>query len=189
MWFYLFGKNGKYPDPLSEIKALAELDKLGKDVYLKLSTRNDAPLKNAEEGESVYLCTRVQGQWLVHGEAVVTGLPFRGGVPGSMSSLYDSTDEHHWWRRLGQVRLHPTPKGEVDLGLTRGTLPVAGQAYVIRVQTPGRGTELGPGPQPTSSPLARLTEVMDEAWEAGRLTPEAIQEAIERFRKAHPYGR
>ena len=31
LWFYLFGRNGKYPDALSEIKALAELDKLGKD--------------------------------------------------------------------------------------------------------------------------------------------------------------
>jgi predicted HTH domain antitoxin len=47
----------------------------------------------------------------------------------------------------------------------------------------------GPGPPPKSGPLASLTEAMDEAWDAGRLTPEAIQEAIGRFRRAHPYGR
>jgi hypothetical protein len=84
MWFYLFGKNGKYPDPLFEIKALAELSNSGMEVYLK-----------------------------------------------------------------------PEP------GLV---------------------------PQPARSQLARLTEVMDEAWEAGRLTPETIKTAIERFRKAHPYS-
>jgi hypothetical protein len=80
MWFYLFGKNGAFRNPLSEISALAELANSGKAVYLKLSARDDAPLKTACEGETVYLCTRIGGRWLVHGEAVLTGSPVRGGV-------------------------------------------------------------------------------------------------------------
>jgi hypothetical protein len=43
--------------------------------------------------------------------------------------------------------------------------------------------------QPTTSALGRLTEVMDQAWDAGQLTPDAIEKAIMGFRKAHPYGR
>ncbi len=189
MWFYLFGSNGKYPDPSLEIKALAELSISGKDVYLKLSARNDAPLKNAEEGDTLYLCTRVEGRWLVHGETVLTGPPVRGGVPESMSCLYGSIDNRHWWRRLGAVRIHPTPKGEADLGLPEGTLPATGQAHVIRVHNPPDAMEPRLESKATSGPLGRLTEVMDQAWEAGHLTPEAIKKAIKGFRKAHPYGR
>ena len=63
MWFYLFASNEKYPDPESEIKSLAELDEGGERVYLKLSSRDDAPMKNAQEGETVYLCTRQDGRW------------------------------------------------------------------------------------------------------------------------------
>jgi len=55
MWFYLFASNEKYPDPESEIKSLAGLDQGGERVYLKLSSRDDAPMKNAQEGETVYL--------------------------------------------------------------------------------------------------------------------------------------
>jgi hypothetical protein len=189
MWFYLFARNGKYPDPLLEIRALAELSNSGKDVYLKLSARNDAPLKNAKEGETVYLCTRVGGRWFVYGESVVAGLPQRGRVPESMRCLYASTDRQHWWRRLGPIHVHPNPKSEVDLGLVEGTLPAAGQAHVIRVQFPGTATEPSNGSQPTATPLARLTEVVDQAWDAGHLTPDAIKKAIKGFRKAHPYGR
>jgi hypothetical protein len=189
MWFYLFGRNGKYPDPSMEITALADLSITGKDVYLKLSARNDAPLKNAEEGETLYLCTRVGGRWFVHGETVLTGPPVRGGVPESMSCVYGSTEGRHWWRRLGAVRIHTIPKGERDLGLPNGTLPAKGQAHVIRVQAPATTTDLRRESQPMTGPLERLTEVMDQAWEAGQLTPEAIKNAIEGFRKAHPYGR
>jgi hypothetical protein len=189
MWFYLFSKNGKYPDPSLEIKALAELSNSGKDVYLKLSARNDAPLKNAQEGETLYLCTRVRGRWFVHGETVVTGPPLRGGVPESISCLYGSTERRHWWRRLGEVHILQSPKGEVDLGLPEGTLPSAGRSHVIRVETHGKMTDPRPASQPTTSALGRLTEVMDQAWDAGQLTPDAIEKAIMGFRKAHPYGR
>ena len=60
---------------------------------------------------------------------------------------------------------------------------MAGQAHVRRMQAPGKRKELGRVLQAASSPLARLTDVMDEAWEAGRLTPEAIHEAIEQCSK------
>jgi hypothetical protein len=189
MWFYLFGKNGRYPEPSLEIKALAELSNSGKDVYLNLSARNDAPLKNAEVGEALYLCTRVRGQWLVHGETVLTGVSVRGEVPASMSGLYSSSGSEHWWRRLGAVRIHAIPKSEFDLGLPEGTLPAAGQAHVVHVQSPPDVPEREQEPQPATSPLDRLTDVMDEAWDAGRLTPDSIEKAITGFRKAHPYGR
>jgi hypothetical protein len=188
MWFYLFGQNGRYPDPSFEIKALAELSISGKDVYLNLSSRNDAPLKNAEVGETLYLCTRVRGQWLVHGETILTGVSVRGEVPESMSGLYSSSDSKHSWRPLGAVRIHASPKSEVDLGLPEGTLPATGQAHVVHVQSP-QMPEHEREPQSATSALDRLTEVMDEAWDAGRLTPEAIEKAITGFRKAHPYGR
>ncbi len=73
MWFYLFGGNEKYPDPWTEIKSLADLNQVGDEVYLELSSRDDAPLINAREGDIVYLCTRDHGQWLVHGDALLSG--------------------------------------------------------------------------------------------------------------------
>src|SRR5208283_4169602 len=118
MWFYLFGRNEKYPDPWAEIKSLADLNQVGDEVYLKLSSRDDAPLINAREGEFVYLCTRDHGQWLVHGDALLSGDAKRGETPESMASVYGASNSTYWWRRLHQVRLYPKPKGEVDLGLT-----------------------------------------------------------------------
>ena len=72
MWFYLFGRNDRYPDPTGEIDLLAKLDERGEEVFLKLSARDDAPLKNAVEGERVYLCTREEGRWSIRGEAEVS---------------------------------------------------------------------------------------------------------------------
>jgi hypothetical protein len=189
MWFYLFASNKKYPEPESEIKRLAELAEAGELVYLKLSSRDDAPMKNAQEGEIVYLSTRRDGRWLVHGDAVLVGAPERGGTPESMSSIYGTTDQPNWWRRLEGVSLYQEPKGETDLGLDEGTLPATGQAHVIHVEVAGNGKPPGSVPNPSQSPLARLTQVMDEAWEAGRLTPEQIEQAIRQSRKVHPYGR
>jgi len=189
MWFYLFASNEKYPDPESEIKSLAELDEGGEQVYLKLSSRDDAPMKNTQEGEIVYLCTRRDGRWMVHGDAVLVGDPERGGTPESISSIYGSTDQPTWWRRLQGVNLYQEPKCETDLGLDEGTLPTTGQAHVIHVGVAGNGKPPEPVSSPSLSPLARLTQVMDEAWEAGRLTPEQIEQAIWQFRKDHPYGR
>jgi len=189
MWFYLFASHEKYPEPESEIKSLAELDEGGERVYLKLSSRDDAPMKNAQEGEIVYLCTRRDGRWRVHGDAVLVGDPERGGTPESMSSIYGTTDQPNWWKRLQRVTLYQEPKGETDLGLDEGTLPATGQAHVIHVELVGNGKPPEPVSSPSLSPLASLTQVMDEAWEAGRLTPEQIEQAIWQFRKDHPYGR
>jgi hypothetical protein len=189
MWFYLFASHEKYPEPESEIKSLAELDEGGERVYLKLSSRDDAPMKNAQEGETVYLCTRQDGRWRVHGDAVLVGDPERGGTPESMSSIYGTTDQPNWWKRLQRVTLYQEPKGETDLGLDEGTLPATGQAHVIHVELVGNGKPPEPVSSPSLSPLASLTQVMDEAWEAGRLTPEQIEQAIRQFRKDHPYGR
>ena len=189
MWFYLFASNKKYPDPEFEIKSLAQLDEGGKPVYLKLSSRDDAPMKNAREGEIVYLCTRRDGRWLVHGAAVLVGDPERGGTPESLSSIYGSTDQPTWWRRLQSVTVYQEPKRETDLGLDEGTLPATGQAHVIHVELAGNGKPPGSVPNPSQSPLARLTQIMDEAWEDGRLTPEQIEEAIRQSRRVHPYGR
>jgi len=189
MWFYLFGRNEKYPDPALEIKSLAELDRMGDPVYLKLSTRDDAPLKNAEEGDTVFLCTREQGRWVVHGDAVLVGDPIRGETPESMSSVYGNSGRRSWWRRLHPVSLYVRPKGEQDLGLAAGSLPATGQAHVVHVMDSGNGAQTVSGPNFAPSPLAKLTQVMDEAWEAGRLTPEEIDEAIRRHREVHPYDR
>jgi hypothetical protein len=188
MWFYLFGKNEKYPDPLAEIKALAKVEQTGEAAFLKLSSRHDAPLKNAEEGALVYLCTRDRGRWLVHGVAVAVDRASRGGTPLSVSSVYGATGGRHWWRRLAQVHLYPTPRCETDLGLGAGTLPATGQSHVVHIPAPRNGTTPDSAPQPASSPLSKLTEVMDAAWEGGRLTPEAVEEAVRNFRKTHPYG-
>lgn len=54
-----------------------------------------------------------------------------------------------------------------------------GQAYVIRVQASGSGEQAGCGRDSGPSPLALLTQVMDEAWEAGNLTPEESNEAFD----------
>ncbi len=189
MWFYLFASNQKYPDPEFEIKSLAELDEGGELVYLKLSSRDDAPMKNAEEGETVFLCTRRDGRWLVHGNAVLVGDPERGGTPESISCIYGPTDQPTWWRRLEGVTVYQEPKGEVDLGLDEGTLPATGQAHVIHVKVAGNGKPPGPESDPSESALARLTQIMDEAWEDGRLTPEEIERAVRQSREVHPYGR
>jgi len=136
-----------------------------------------------------HLCTRQDGRWRVHGDAVLVGDPKRGGTPESMSSIYGTTDQPNWWKRLQRVTLYQEPKGETDLGLDEGTLPATGQAHVIHVELVGNGKPPEPVSSPSLSPLASLTQVMDEAWEAGRLTPEQIEQAIWQFRKDHPYGR
>lgn len=189
MWFYLFGKNENYPEPVSEIKKLAALDQAGELVYLKLSSRDDAPMKNAQEGETVYLSTRQHGLWRVHGAAILAGASERGETPDSMLSLYGASDRPHWWRRLEAVRLYEEPKFETELGLEEGTLPAEGQAHVVHVDKVPNGKAFKPTSDSSENRLARLTEVMDETWEAGNLTPEQIEQSIRRFRKAHPYGR
>ncbi len=60
---------------------------------------------------------------------------------------------------------------------------------MIHVDEGLNGKSSEPTIDPSENPLARLTQVMDEAWEAGRLTPEHIEQSIRCFRKAHPYGK
>lgn len=188
MWFYLFASNSSYPDSSAEIDALAGLDRKGIATFLKLSPRDDAPLKGAREGELVYLCTREHGRWLVHGRAEIAERPFRGATPPAMIPIYGTT-EGHWWRRLARVQLFDEPMGETDLGLSEGTLPTKGQAHVIRSTGEANGEGSVDGPHGESSPLDRLTEIMDSAWERGELTPESIEAAVREFRERRPYGR
>jgi hypothetical protein len=189
MWFYLFGRSDRYPDPTGEIHLLAKLDERGEEVFLKLSARDDAPLKNAAEGERVYLCTREEGRWSIRGEAEVSGRPIRGATPPSMVPLYGPIDGRHWWRRLERVRLYEEPRSAADLGLEEGLLPPVGQAHVIRVAGRRNGTADGRLEGDTRSPLDRLTAAMDAAWDEGRVTDEAIDAAIRNFRAGRPYGR
>jgi hypothetical protein len=189
MWFYLFGRNDRYPDPTGVIDLLAKLDERGEEVFLKLSARDDAPLKNAVEGERVYLCTREEGRWSIRGEAEVSGPPIRGATPPSMVPLYGPIDSHHWWRRLERVRLYEEPRSAADLGLEEDTLPTVGQAHVIRVAGRRNGTAVDRLEAEPSSPLDRLTAVMDAAWDEGRVTDEAIDAAVRKFRAERPYGR
>lgn len=189
MWFYLFSRNDRYPDPSDEIDTLSQLDGKGEDVFLKLSTRDDAPLKNAAEGECVYLCTREEGHWSVRGEAEVIGPPIRGATPLSMVPLYGPVGEHHWWRRLEHIRLYEAPKSAADLGIGEDVLPPVGQAHVIRLAERRNGTAVGRLEEETPGPLDRLTAAMDAAWDEGGVTAEAIEAAVHKFRTEHPYGR
>jgi hypothetical protein len=189
VWFYLFGRNDRYPDPAAEIDTLARLDERGEDVFLKLSAREDAPLKNAVGGERLFLCTREEGQWLIRGEADVIGPAIQGATPPSMISLYGPVDERHWWRRLGRIRLYESPKTGADLGLDEGALPHVGQAHVIRAGGSQNGATAGEHQEETPSPLNQLTAAMDDAWDEGRVTVEAIDAAVRKFRAEHPYGR
>ncbi len=188
MWFYLFTSNASYPDPLDEIGALAGLDREGVATFLKLSSRDDAPLKGAEEGEPVCLCTREDGRWLIHGRAEVVERPFRGATPPAMVPIYGAT-KGRWWRQLARVQLFDEPKSETDLGLAEGTLPTKGRAHVKHVTGEANGEISVDGPLGESSPLDRLTEIMDSAWERGELTPESIEATLREFRARRPYGR
>ena len=105
-----------------------------------------------------------------------------------MIPIYGPTEDH-WWRRLARIQLFDEPKGETDLGLAEGTLPTRGQAHVIHVTGDTNGVAIVDGPHGESSPLDRLTEIMDSAWDRGDLTPESIEVAIREFRGRHPYGR
>lgn len=189
MWFYLFARNDRYPDPAGEIDTLAKLDERGEDVFLKLSGREDAPLRNAAEGECVYLCTREGGRWSICGEAEVIGPPIRGAPPPSMVPLYGPVGDQHWWRRLERIQLYESPKSAVALGLEEDVLPPAGQAQVIRVAERRNGAEMGRPEEETPGPLDQLTAAMDAAWDEGRVTAEALDAAVREFRAGHPYGR
>jgi hypothetical protein len=189
MWFYLFGGNDRYPDSTGEIHLLAKLDERGEEVFLKLSARDDAPLKDAAEGELVCLCTRAEGRWSIRGEAEVSGPPIRGAAPHSMIALHGPGDDRHWWRRLERIRLYAEPRSAADLGVEEGTLPPVGHAHVIRLAEEWNGTADGRLEGDTHSPLDRLTAAMDAAWDDGRVTDEAIDAAIRNFRAARPYGR
>jgi hypothetical protein len=186
MWFYLFGMNDSYPDPIHEIHKLAEIAVGGGAAYLKLSPRHDAPMKRAAEGERVYLCTRRDGGWLIHAEAQIRDDAIRAATPAAMDSIYGESSRLHWWRRLDQIALFDRPKSESDLGLAEGTLPKRGQAHVIHHRGMSNGSTLRREPV---SPMERLTEVMDAAWDEGRLSPEAIELAVREHRRGHPYGR
>ena len=186
MWFYLFGINDRYPDPIPEIHKLAEINVGGGAAYLKLSRRYDAPMKRATAGERVYLCTRQDGGWLIHAEAHIRGDAIRGATPAAMDSIYGESNGLHWWRRLDQIALFDHPKSESDLGLADGTLPIRGQAHVIRLSTESNGSTSCR--KPLSTPLERLTEIMDAAWDEGRLTPESIEVSVREHRRRHPYG-
>jgi len=189
VWFYLFGRNDRYPDPAGEIDTLAKLDETGKDVYLKLSARDDAPLKNAAEGECVYLCTREGGRWTICGAAEVAGPPVRGATPPSMVPLYGAEGDRHWWRRLERIRKYESPRSAADLGLEEEVLPAVGQAHVIRIAGRLNGTGTDRLSPESPSPLERLTAAMDAAWDEGRVTPEAVESAVRKFRADHPNGR
>ncbi len=170
MWFYLFGRNNRYPDPTGEIHLLAELDQRGEEVFLKLSAGDDAPLKDAAVGERLYICTCEHGQWAIRGEAEVSGRPIRGATPPSMVPLYGAIDDRHWWRRLERLRLYEEPRSASDLGFEEGLLPPVGQARVIRVAGRRNGAAEGRLEGDTRSPLDRLTTAMDAAWDEGRVT-------------------
>ncbi len=189
MWFYLFGRNDRHPDPTSEIHLLAKLDERGEEVFLRFQARDDAPLKNAVEGERVYLCTREEGRWSIRGEAEVGGRPIRGATPPSMVTLYGSIGDRHWWRRLQRVRLYEEPRSAADLGFEEDILPPVGPAHVIRVAGRRNGTADGWLEGDTRSPLDRLTAAMDAAWDEGRVTEQAVDKAIRNFRAGRPYGR
>ncbi len=189
VWFYLFGRNDRYPDPAGEIDTLAKLGEMGKPVFLKLSARDDAPLKNAAEGESVYLCTREGGRWAIRGEAEVTGPPLRGATPPSMVPLYGAVGDRHWWRRLERIHIYEAPRSAADLGLDEAVLPPVGQAHVIRVAGRPNGNGVGQLEREAPSPLDRLTAAMDTAWDEGQVTAEAIDAAVRKFRAERRYGR
>jgi hypothetical protein len=189
VWFYLFGSNDRYPDPADEIDTLAKLDERGEEVFLKLSARDDAPLKGAVEGEFVYLCTREGGRWSILGESEVIGPPIRGATPDSVVPLYGPGGEPHWWRRLEHIRLYETPRSVADLGVEEDVLPPAGQAHVIHVGEGQNGTAVDQNEEETPGPLNQLTAAMDAAWDEGRVTAEAIDAAVRKFRAENPYGR
>lgn len=189
MWFYLFGRNDRYPDPAGEIETLAKLDETGKNAYLKLSARDDAPLKDAAEGESVYLCTREGGRWTIRGEAGVVGPPVHGETPPSMVPLQGADGGSNWWRRLERIRVYESPRFAADLGLEESVLPAVGQAHEFRVAGNPNGTGTDRLLQAEPSPLERLTAAMDAAWDEGRVTAEAIEAAVRKFRAEHPHGR
>ena len=68
---------------------------------------------------------------------------------------------------------------------SEGTLPTKGQA-ACHTRPPARRTGERTsidGPHGESSPLDRLTEIMDSAWERGELTPESIEAAVREFRR------
>jgi hypothetical protein len=188
MWFYLLLVKKTCPDPVDEIRALAELEQRGSTPYLKLSPRDDAPLKGAGEGEIVYFCTRKGGGWLIHGEATIEGPAFRGPVPEDMDSIYGRGPDRRWWRRLRHVRLYDPARTEADLGLRHGTLPKRGRAFAIHVDQPGPNHQVVSPTLSESKPaLQSLTDLLDDAWDRGRLTPEAIDAVIKEFRARHPY--
>ena len=75
------------------------------------------------------------------------------------------------------------------MDLDEGALPTTGRAHVIHLPSALRnGTDLECETPPKANPFDELVEVMDQAWEEGRMTPEAVEEAIRDFRKGHPYA-
>lgn len=133
MWLYLFTSNEIYPDSAEEIRSLAELAAGGREAFLKLSDRDDAPLKRAKAGERVLLCFRSEGIWKVQAEAQMAGPAIRGLTPASVFSIYGQTGDRHWWRALSEVRVFKAPIAPSNFGVEERFLPSSGRAYVIRV--------------------------------------------------------
>jgi hypothetical protein len=133
MWVYLISPDDSSPDPVDEIRALAEITTRRGGSFLKLSSRNDPPLNGVGAGESVFFCTRTDGDWTVHAEAKLAAEAFRGPTPEAVAPIYGITGDRYWWRGLTDFQLFDPPHSGAELGFDNAFVPRGGRAQVIRV--------------------------------------------------------
>ena len=141
-WIYLFTDNNNYPHPIQEIVQLEAIENQGQVPYIPLidRVRDDAPLKNAGAGVLVYLCTRNNGQWSIHGDALIAhDCGLQPMTPQSVRGLYGILHNRRW-KALANINLYPQPQTPAQIGIIR-PLPMGGQAAAINLD-PG---QIAPG--------------------------------------------
>jgi predicted nuclease with RNAse H fold len=156
-WLYLFTANKEYPDPLAEIAVLGALHEERPDepVFLLLAQKDAPPMKNAQPGEEILLCTRPRSWELRrHGTAVVAGEPQQWEEPPPrVRDLYGDR-QGRFFVPLSPIRLEQERSVE-ELTEEEQRSFARGEAYVRRLKPRGRASRLRPLgiPPPPPSPF------------------------------------
>ncbi len=138
-WLYRFSANGRFPDPVDEIRRLASLAGEGRRTFLLLEDREHPPLSGEVRHDTrIYLATATRGEsgrrLLIHGEGRI-GESYRGPTPESVRPLYG---EHasRWFREIIEPSVFddgPRPASSVGISAGDEEAFLAGRASAKRL--------------------------------------------------------
>ena len=169
-WIYRLSRNDRYPDPMAEVRALAEVSAAGGQAFLLLSDRPHPALagRDVRRGEPIYLATsgdqEGSGGLLVRAAGRV-GTLHHGSTPASVGGIYGEREGRYFREVVDLATFGPEPVSARVLGLSaemEATL-LRGQAHG-KIFSPVNGV-VPPtsGSRSAGSPLRRVYDGLTEA--------------------------